>query len=89
MSDNYFSDTAGIAAAKTAPAAGGILYAVSGMPWAQMAAAATFFYILLQGYFLLRREWRQRRERKRRREYYKRHFKPKKGKSGEQAQDNR
>jgi hypothetical protein len=54
-----------LVAAKSAPAAAGISYALTGLPWAELAAAVTFFYILAQMYFLFRDKWwRDRQKRK-------------------------
>lgn len=50
---------------KAAPAIVGTLSSVQAeamhLDWAQMAAAATFFYVVLQGFYLL---WKWNRERK-------------------------
>ena len=41
-------------ATKSAPAVVGCLYGFSDLPWADMAAAATFFYVMLQAGLLIR-----------------------------------
>lgn len=55
-----------IATVKTGIASSGLLYYVAGLPWGEIAAAATALFMLLQSYFLLRDKWW--RDRKRRKE---------------------
>lgn len=59
------------------PTVVGVAYSFSNLPWDKMAAAATFFYVLIQAYFFLKAKWHIRKRKQQVRRHFRRKYKVK------------